>query len=252
VKDLLNEEWDFSKCPKGELKSCLEYERTRTRADVVELVQKWRSSAKEQSFFEYLQISPDPITWLSSEYAFMYFPEWPTKPYLTVSPRERENRLQHFSFAPSAETCIQAYPIGDSWPTLDLRYDSESGFLTNRARHPYSEYILIQLPWGYSSDREIMAAFESALKNLRPKQFSNYRKVGAGSQKRSIPDKLKKLGASRIYDHAGWNRCLDYELPGYNDQPSFSRAKKATELEINGPVIAACSLYQYLHSKNNS
>jgi len=240
MKELPQAEWDFSTCPEKELYPCMVYESARDRPDLIEEVEKRRQQAKTQSFDGYFESFP-PVKgfeYLRVELCFFYFPEWPKRPYLTISQEDRKERLRALRPAPiGIEEIIKPQPTRIESPgiprfDLNLEYDPKSGFFRDLTRNQYNEYLLLGIYWS-SSDKQILAALASALKKLRPKQkqFSNYRKVGAGSDDRRNRDALTHLGAYRLFEHYGFPRCRD--VAGlFGDESAWKKARKRGETKI--------------------
>lgn len=153
VPDLAREEWDFNGCPADELWECRAYEFAREIQVIRDDVDSLRKNLP-CAFEALVNALRSRVQSMPLEMAlFWYCPEFPDKPYLTISVAERRRRSR--MLWPSATAAIAVSPKGFP-PDIGQRLAS------GRVFYGSLELALFELDWT-ESDTYLMHAFSEWL-----------------------------------------------------------------------------------------
>jgi len=216
-------EWDFRSCPKNELPFCFVYENARelehlwfsTGDHNPETVESWRASNQWPDSVPDYTISGIPGT--PSRSFLQYFPEFPEKPWLAITPDQRAVRLEKCPiFDPPVESVISG---SDSVEAVSsIQNEKEERWLTRT--------YAFRVNWSYG-DEKLADAFNMWLKSNRPK--SSFR--NSPHAPTTYEDMMKKLGALRLLRLLGWSSAVEltkhvlgYSLYSDSSQTPWKRA----------------------------
>ena len=235
-------EWNFKNCPHEELQDCFYYEFYREVSEVKEWITKWRNGAKGTDF-EALESSLtfDRMGELGSRLDlpdvgwFPIYPEWPEKPFLSITDKERRARRHHLDpepasrpswrLYPSTEATRRGLPIG--WERIVDAFEN-SGMWPVAAVEENAWIAPFKIDWEHS-DKQLSEAFDSWLKTYRPHTIEQRKsKTGGGSDLREMRTNLKALGAFRQHESQSQ---LESQ---YKDQSGWLKAARKAEAIIAG------------------
>ena len=196
--DRLN--WDFSSCPPDELDECHAYEFARNVAPIRKDVARLRKGKRRT--FDHLYAALMDVVFRSTtarrNALFWFYPEFPEKPYLSISATERSRRMR--IVWPSNQRAAHAAMMTPTGLPQFLKDDLQAG-LRKLGRpsilYGSSELALIEIDWIYSNDR-LLKTFAAWLSNNRPIDVKVVEDRGAGNFLRKRKDDLKALGAWRL------------------------------------------------------
>jgi hypothetical protein len=241
---LAEKEWGFRSCPEGELSACWTYEYAREIPELVSSVEAWRNAASSRNFESFLKLPGRPSACNPFD-VFLFFPEWPRAPYLSISNNVREKRRQRIYGKANAWTVLRP----SLWKSFDwmaltdhLRREDQEGRmpLFHRVSPDTATLALIQIDWNFPSTA-IIEQFHSFLETHRPPgQTPQKRKVGQGSPVRKWASELKALGAYRLREKYHLSIAdivmLTREKCGkalYSDESAVSKAVKRAKARID-------------------
>lgn len=236
-------EWDFSNCPDEELFSCSIYEFKREIPEVIKSVEKWRRQSATRTFESFRALPGRPSV-CSPISTFHCFPEWPSQPYLSIDPAERNSRYK--SFHPKthnqyvADALKPDLPATFDWYSL-MEVLRDPGFVAPPiAGLPESALLaLLQIDLEFT-DETLVEQFRSLLRIYRQSLEiqGEPRPKGKASPIRALKANLRVLGAYRLREK--------YKMPAaevirhttkvsgrpiYSDEAHLRRAvKNATKL----------------------
>lgn len=280
---LPKEEWDFSEIDDEELDECYIWEYGRE-------IDSWKDKViKQQQFmlkkasllgknlkgnkfddFFYITgndgkprspylILPRGLDTVFQErvYLFLYSPEWPNKPYLSLIKEERRRRIsmRWAGFLEDTEanknvfmelTGMQVpleYLINDDLIKKKFQYGEEET-QDNRKFRPVtfrydsgkSELAVFNIDWT-KPDTLLVKYFKGWLNLYRPSNGEAADRRGGGGEIKKAKAKLKVLGAYRLLQNMKWSDAADYTENEcgkhfYDNQSAWSRAKKEAVKEI--------------------
>jgi hypothetical protein len=233
--DRLN--WDFSSCPADELDECHAYEFARNVAPIHQDVARLREG--KQRTFDHLFAELRKVVFAGTSSRrnalFWFYPEFPEKPYLSISGKERSRRIKiawpyNQRAAHAATLCPKILPQFLQQNLLaGLRKVGRPSVLYGSL-----ELALIEIEWSYSNDR-LLKAFAAWLSESRPADVKVQEEKGAGNFLRRRHDDLKALGAWRLLSFKGmtWETAFlitsnEGKSPGlYSNHPkAWAEAKE--------------------------
>ena len=185
--------WNFAKCPKPQLPSCLMYEYGRSSAQTIITVRRWREegfAGADQPVGNNAQLRARvPMDF------FRQFPEFPETPWLTLDPGVVKNRLKGL---PKRKLfLVRSVPVqrlrakGKYQDKVDVMKPYETGTVQP-----------VEVTWFYS-DKELIAGFTDWLKANRPYRAREER---GRTEPRVL---LNALAAKRLLMHHTVAECLD-------------------------------------------
>jgi hypothetical protein len=160
---------------------------------------------------------------------FWFYPEFPEKPYLSISAKERSRRIENAW--PSNQRAAHAAMMTPTGLPQFLKDDLQAG-LRKLGRpsilYGSSELALIKIDWIYSSDR-LLKTFAAWLSNNRPIDVKVVEDRGAGNFLRRWRDDLKALGAWRLLSLKGmtWEKAFLITSNAGKSQGLYSNHPKA-------------------------
>jgi hypothetical protein len=255
---LPKEEWDFSTCPNDELFECWFYEFTRQIPAVRAAVLKWRG--KSATYEGLIARSGGQYKALLFAATFHYQPEWPLKPYLSISASERQRRRR--LLFPDSNQRAMGLSLNPSVALYNLTESYGLCQLTNQFRKsisahgrpfayrdgmddepPMGELALLEINWN-SSDKQLLAAFREWLKIHRPKgtPVCPVLEGGKSYPKQERAD-LKALGAYRLLRAAAGDLSrLSEQEQLYQEQAAWIKARTRAKERIADLTRMAKSL----------
>lgn len=242
-------EWDFRSCPKEELHDAWLYEYKREIGSVLEAVAAWRRDAKKDTFESYYELALQKgiPSLCSPSDNFQFFPEWPERPYLSISASERtRRRKQLFPKKESEYKAAMLSPfVGGPIRLLTdpvERSDLLTSLLEAARRHtsrvpiaPVPGYeraslALLQVDWSVE-DGILVDQFRALLACHRPAPAIYKKPKGKGSAPAQSIKGLNALGAYRLREKFGV-KGEDIQL--FSEATSVSRAIKEAKKIIKG------------------
>jgi hypothetical protein len=169
--DLAREEWDFSGCPADEIWECRAYEFAREIQVIRDDVDSLRRNlpctfeALVNALRSCIQSKPLAMA------LFWYCPEFPDKPYLTISVAERRRRFR--KLWPRATAAIAVIP-------KIIPPDIGQRLASGRVFYGSHELALFEIDWT-ESPKFLTGAFLEWLKEHRPSYAKLFEKRGAGN-----------------------------------------------------------------------
>jgi hypothetical protein len=196
------EEWDFRSCPDAELSDCWTYKYSREIPELVSSVKAWRKAVSSSNFESFLTLSGRPSA-CSLFDVFHFFPEWPSRPYLSIPNNTREKRRQTIYGKVNASTALRPF-LWHRFDWMDLtdhlqrEYQGGRMPLVHHVSPDTATLALMQIDWQFP-DTAIIKQFRSFLETHRPEgKTPQKRKAGQGSRVRIMESELKALGAYRL------------------------------------------------------
>jgi len=243
--------WDFSSCPHDELDECHAYEFARHLGPVRQDVARLRKG--KQQTFDHLHAALMDVVFRSTgarRYAvFWFYPEFPDKPYLSISATERSRRMR--IAWPSDKRAAHAAMMDPGILPPFLGDDLQAG--VRKLGRPsilygFSGVALIKIDWIYSNDR-LLKTFAAWLSENRPIDVKVVEDRGAGNFLRRRQDDLKALGAWRLLSLKGmtWEKAFlitsnEGKSQGlYSNHPKAWAAAKERAHAIVRQHLAACA-----------
>lgn len=266
-------EWDFDSCPADQLELCFEYERARSSADQHEIkeAESWRSMFPGKTFDDYWKHVAPSNDYTSDGHgtapmsAVHFCPEFPTKPYLTISGLERNRR-----FALMQGQGI--YPVGAEDEKLSKEFRNkhggrdwswvEQGFHDlrsyfwidvskssgvthhdepyvidgNAIKCPRMTFGLFRFDWS-CNDQVFIDALRAWLDKNRDRTVKIRDARGGGSESRRFRSLLNKLGAWRLLNFPmTWQKAASHtqleredHKSLYSEQPAWIRARNEAD-----------------------
>jgi hypothetical protein len=208
--DRLN--WDFSSCPPDELDECHAYEFARNVAPIRKDVARLRKGKRRT--FDHVFATLEKVVFAPTSprrYAlFWFYPEFPEKPYLSISAKER-NRRRKIAWPCNQRTAHAAMLSPKILPQF-LRQNLLAGLRkVGRPSVLYGslELALIEIEWSHSNER-LLKAFAAWLSESRPADLKVHEDKGAGNFLRRRHNDLKALGAWRLLSLKGmtWDKAF--------------------------------------------
>ena len=193
--DLVRDEWDFSDCPDAEIWECRAYEFAREVQVIRDDVDSLRKNLP-CTFGALVNALRSRIeSTLRAMALFWYCPEFPDKPYLTISAAERRRRFRMLwpRSATAASAVIPAIIPSDIGQRL----------VSGRVFYGSEELALFELNWT-ESDKFLAGAFLEWLRENRPPDVKIFERRGAGNFLREWAADLKALGALRLLKKMKW------------------------------------------------
>ena len=201
--DLARDEWDFSDCPDAEIWECHAYEFAREIQVIRDDVDSLRKNlpctfeALVNALRSRIQSTPRAMA------LFWYCPEFPDKPYLTISAAERRRRFRML-WPRSATAAIAVIP-------KIIPPDLGQRLVSGRVFYGSHELALFEIDWT-ESPKFLTGAFLEWLRENRPPDVKIFERRGAGNFLREWAADLKALGAHRLLEKMKWHEA--FELTG--------------------------------------
>jgi hypothetical protein len=243
--------WDFSSCPHDELDECHAYEFARHVGPVRQDVARLRKG--KQQTFDHLYAALMDVVFRSTtarrNALFWFYPEFPEKPYLSISATERSRRMR--VAWPSDQRAAHAAMMDPGILPQFLGDELQAGVHTlgrPSILYGFSELALIEIDWMYSNDR-LLKTFAAWLSENRPIDVKVVEDRGAGNFLRRREDDLKALGAWRLLSLKGmtWEKAFlitsnEEKSQGlYGNHPKAWAAAKERAHAIVRQHLAACA-----------
>lgn len=176
-------EWDFSECPASEIYDCWLYEFARE----VDWVRDFAVSQKEKAL-QYAVL-----------YSFLIFPDWPEKPYLSVSEDERP-RLRRTVRPDEKEIEADFFDLDELSQDIKAQFRhalEQSGRPVLRSKTGRIQVSLFEIDWMFPNSM-LLRFFESYLTKNRPAHIHpiEHRAKAAPDAKRK--QQLRELGMFRL------------------------------------------------------
>jgi len=180
-------EWDFASCPPDEVFECRLYEFARETGAIRKDVEALRKGLTP-TFEKLVKALCEPISRSARINAiFWYYPEFPTKPFLSIPVNERQRRLR--TLWPPASASLVVKPKG-VW--VDIGQELARG----RVLYGSMELALFEINWT-ESNTFLRDSFFLWLEENRPVDIKPFQRRGAAAPVRRWFDDLKALGAWR-------------------------------------------------------
>ena len=178
-------EWNFSKCPKNQLRFCQLYEFGRSTPLLVDQVKRWRASGFKEA--DQPLKENDQLARLTQMDFFRLFPEFPLVPWLDLNLAEVKTRLAGLK----ARRPILVRSVGVKELARDGEYKDSVWVL-----EPYHTPTIqpMEVNWFYN-DKMLISAFKAWLKENRKYRATEQR------GKTTPRELLNDLAAWRLLTH---------------------------------------------------
>jgi len=207
AKPISQEEWDFSNCSTDEAHECLAWELARESELVITDVKTLRKGVKGETFEAYLDhIGMGIFEGIRGRTmnSFYFCPEFPGQPYLSVSDKERKQRLTKL-WGVESEAMSRMLDARNDLLPQDIRRRIANAAKTGE---PISciegkELVLLQIDWHWP-DSQLLKFFKAWLKKNRQTDVEQWPDRGWGVPTTISKNRLKKLGAWRLQQIMSW------------------------------------------------
>jgi hypothetical protein len=226
------EEWDFSECPPNEAHDCWAWEYSRECKLIQEDVSQLRKRKRKKTFDAYFKsISMDIFKGKPGRamHSFYFCPEFPEKPYLSVSSKERERR-QEVLCGLKKEAMAATIDAHDLIP-YDIGSQVDRAFRTGEPINQIgsNELVMLRINWAWP-DNTLKDQFAAWLKKNRPKDVKQ-RVQGNDGPARQMKCHLKDLGVWRLLNVMDYTDAVPEteEVLGkslYKDSTAWDDSKK--------------------------
>jgi hypothetical protein len=233
-------EWDFSECPKDQLRACFFYEFARECPHAVDAARALRKHLKEIG----ADSVPDYRLAVTVVDLFKDCPEFPDTPFLAIPTAERHRRIKKLGKV--------IPPVQVDLAGLIRRYRSQA--ITGKTiKYGQGDIAGFYLDWTIS-DEKLIEGLRHSLKTNRPHGAVATVRKGQGSSSQQIRKDLKALGAWRLVKKMkiGWEDAFVYTreiLKIKKGQPqglfgSHANAWRRAQKDAEKIIVSICAFLE--------